>query len=62
MADSNYALCILRAVQRSLAQTEVNLQKEIEQGRVPNNVDACRMIIRQILGIRRCIENKDVEE
>ncbi|KRB72344.1 hypothetical protein [Noviherbaspirillum sp. Root189] len=49
-------------VQRSLVQAEVNLQKEIEQGRVPNNVDACRMIIRQTLGIRRRIQDKDVEE
>ncbi|MFC7518325.1 hypothetical protein ACFQUU_25260 [Herbaspirillum sp. GCM10030257] len=39
-------------VQQSLAHAEVKLQREIEQGRVPTNVEACRTTIRQTLGIR----------
>lgn len=50
-------------VQQSLAQAEATLQREIARGRVPTNVEACRAIIQQTLGIRRRRTwNTDVEE
>jgi hypothetical protein len=50
-------------LRQSHAHAEVCLQKEMEQSGVPTNVEACRQIIRQTLGIRRRrIWDKDVKD